>query len=250
MKVNLETSSAFKEFEFVTGIHNYCDRWCERCPMTARCRVFAMERETTDDERDINNEAFWRNLQNTFAQAKETLRQTAAELGIDLNAVSDGEFAEHRCREKKLIEREDLTKLAETYCRQAKAVLENKDEWLMFSTPDRESQNEMLSVIYWYQYFIAAKIQRGLRGILDFDGKPDEEELNDAQSDANGSIKVALAAVRRSLMAWTALMTEENSPHIKPLLNLLEIIEQKAEARFPFARDFIRPGFDEVEAVM
>jgi len=29
--------------DFISGIYNYCDRWCERCVMTARCVVFAME---------------------------------------------------------------------------------------------------------------------------------------------------------------------------------------------------------------
>src|SRR5258705_5091598 len=26
---------------FILRIFNYCGRWCERCPFTARCRVFA-----------------------------------------------------------------------------------------------------------------------------------------------------------------------------------------------------------------
>src|SRR5688572_14788934 len=26
---------------FIVGIFNYCDRWCERCTLTNRCRVFA-----------------------------------------------------------------------------------------------------------------------------------------------------------------------------------------------------------------
>jgi len=51
------------EEKFVSGIHNYCDRWCERCTFTARCRVAETESEMTDEERDINNEAFLQNLQ-------------------------------------------------------------------------------------------------------------------------------------------------------------------------------------------
>ena len=27
---------------FILGIFNYCDRWCERCPFTSRCRSFSM----------------------------------------------------------------------------------------------------------------------------------------------------------------------------------------------------------------
>ena len=26
---------------FIVGIYNYCDRWCETCSFTSRCRVFA-----------------------------------------------------------------------------------------------------------------------------------------------------------------------------------------------------------------
>ena len=29
--------------DFISGIFNYCDRWCERCTMTIKCRQYAME---------------------------------------------------------------------------------------------------------------------------------------------------------------------------------------------------------------
>ena len=28
--------------DFISGIYNYYDQWCERCPMTSRCSVYAM----------------------------------------------------------------------------------------------------------------------------------------------------------------------------------------------------------------
>jgi hypothetical protein len=239
-----------KEEKFISGIHNYCDRWCERCPFTARCSVAESENELTDDRRDIKNEAFWRNLHYVFAEAKQMILERAEELGVESEPISDEEFAAHRTREDEIIETEDLTRLAEKYRKTARKTLEEKNDWLIFSAADEETQEEMLEIISWYQFFIAAKIHRGLSGILDFDGNTDEAELNDSQSDANGSIKIALIAVMRSMMAWTALMTKENSAHIKPLLNLLETIKQKTEEKFPHAAEFIRPGFDEVETVM
>ena len=40
-----------EENNFIPGIFNYCDRWCERCPLTARCSVYAMvEDEQQADE--------------------------------------------------------------------------------------------------------------------------------------------------------------------------------------------------------
>lgn len=239
-----------REENFISGIHNYCDRWCERCPFTARCRVAEAEQETTDEERDITNEAFWHRLAANFAAAQIMLLEKAEEFGVDLNAISEEEYASHRDREDEIVKNDALTRFAEKYRQDAQKTLEAKNEWLIFSALDETAQEEMLSIIYWYQFFISAKIQRGLSGILDFDGNLDEEQLNDAQADANGSIKIALIAVTRSLMAWTALMTNENSQTISPFISLLEIIKQTAAKKFPNAKNFIRPGFDEIEFVM
>lgn len=231
-------------------IHNYCDRWCERCGFSNRCAVYEAEKEFTDEEKDINNEAFWRNLTNIFVQAKQLLADKAEEFGIELNTINDEKIAEQQKREDEIVAHESLTKLANKYAKEARKILEAKDEWLIFSPLDEESQNEMLSIIIWYQYFISAKIQRGLSGILDFEGNEDSDELNNSQSDANGSVKIGLIAVERSIMAWTALLTKENSSIISPLISLLNKIKQKAETKFPHAQDFIRPGFDEIETVM
>ena len=236
--------------DFISGIHNYCDRWCERCGFTVSCRVFAAEQELTGEERDIDNEAFWKRLTANFAEARQMLSEKAEELGIALNAVSDEEFSAIRGREDEFVEKDSLSILAEKYLKDAETVLEKKDDWLIFSAPDDDTKNEMLEIIYWYQMFIAAKIRRGFSGILDFDGNLDEEEINDSQSDANGSVKIALIAVGRSMMAWTVLISNENSRTIKPLLQLLETIKQTAKKKFPNAYNFVRPGFDEIETVM
>jgi hypothetical protein len=26
----------------ISGIYNYCDRWCERCPFTLRCATYSV----------------------------------------------------------------------------------------------------------------------------------------------------------------------------------------------------------------
>ena len=238
------------EDKFISGIHNYCDRWCERCAFTARCRVAEVESQATDEERDINNEAFWRRIAANFVEAQMMLKEMAEERGIDLNAISDEEFAEHQRREDEFIENQELTRLAEKYWKDVRQTLKDTNEWLIFAPLDEEAQNEMLEIIQWYQFFISAKIQRGFHGILDFDGNLDEEELNDSQSDANGSIKIALIAIERSMMAWTALMTAENARTIAPHISLLNTLQQKTEAKFPNARDFLRPGFDEVNEIV
>lgn len=238
------------EEQFISGIHNYCDRWCERCNFSLRCRVGVEESQMTDAERDIDNKAFWRNLENIFAEAKSMLTDKAEELGIEIKPLNDEEYAEYRDREDAFVEEQLLTKLAEKYLKATVQTLESKNDWLILSPLDEEAQNEMLSIINWYQFFIAVKIRRGFQGLLDFDGTFLQEELDDAQSDANGSIKIAQIAVSRSLMAWTNLMSPENASIIHPLIVLLEKIRQAAEKEFPNAENFVRPGFDEIELVM
>lgn len=53
--------------EHIPGVYNYCDRWCERCPLTRRCLNFAMEQEQLredfdgdDANRDLDNQKFWK----------------------------------------------------------------------------------------------------------------------------------------------------------------------------------------------
>jgi len=45
------------------GVHNYCDRWCERCPLTLRCSVFAVGQLAFKEEpHDPRKETLWERL--------------------------------------------------------------------------------------------------------------------------------------------------------------------------------------------
>src|SRR5580765_8450546 len=75
---------------FISGIYNYCDRWCERCPFTSRCLVYATEKEDKDESpqsHDITNEAFWRKLGSIFQEAQEMTASWAEEAGVDLTEI-------------------------------------------------------------------------------------------------------------------------------------------------------------------
>ena len=105
--------------EFISGIYNYCDRWCEKCPFTSRCRVYATEaadRDLDDPEvHDINNEKFWRKLESIFREAHETIAVWAEEAGVDLESVdTEAAIAEHEQQEQELDEHQ-LSLLARQY---------------------------------------------------------------------------------------------------------------------------------------
>jgi len=112
--------------------------------------------------------------------------------------------------------------------------------------PEKElvKLNDITDVIRWYQYFISVKIHRALSGRSE-----DREEWpdDDMTSDADGSAKIALIAIDRSIGAWGALNNEfpEQQDETLNILVLLDRLRKSLEREFPEARAFIRPGFDE-----
>ena len=234
---------------FIPFIHNYCDRWCERCEFTLRCRVYDQESKSNLAASDDLIRDAVRTVAQSFAEAKQMLLEKAAELGIDLEAAAnDPEITEGMERQRAAVEDTEAVEFAKNYAFETRPVLESADEWI--ADRDDPMTEEMLSILSWYMFFIAAKVHRGYHGIIDFDGEVETDELNEAQSDANGSIKIALIAIERSILAWTYLMTTENANLIRPQIEKLEKIRAIVEAKFPYARDFVRPGFDEIEMVM
>ena len=73
----------------ISGIYNYCDRWCERCPFTSRCLNYKMSEEKFSDQEnlDVNNTAFWEKLTETLHETLDLLKEMAEEQGIDLNSI-------------------------------------------------------------------------------------------------------------------------------------------------------------------
>src|SRR6266481_3050097 len=45
--------------EFISGVYNYCDRWCERCPFTSRCAVYEIDHQFDTPPSDGTDAAFW-----------------------------------------------------------------------------------------------------------------------------------------------------------------------------------------------
>jgi hypothetical protein len=238
------------ENNFISGIHNYCDRWCERCHFTGRCSVFAEEQDYVDEGGSFDIESVVEKLTTVFAETKQLLIEKADELGIDPFDFDEKEFEEVRKREKQFVDNDELSHLAESYWRSAREILEVNNEWLEDLESEDKIAADVIAVIRWYYFFIAAKVNRGLRGLLDDEGYEDGEQARDTQSDANGAVKIGLIAIDRSILAWTYLLDSRESGTISPMIELLEQMKGLLEKRFPLARNFVRPGFDEIEAVM
>ena len=181
--------------DLISGIYNYCDRWCERCPLTSRCLVYATEQEDNDSpqSRDVCNEAFWRKLSLIFQETRELISSWAKQAGVDLNGNADDDDSRSK-RKRQLVDNHPLTKAGKKYANAASDWLREFDQTVEVS--DLEDARE---VIQWYQYQIAVKTMRALSGRKE---ELEDPEIADFPKDSDGSAKVALIGIDRSIAAW------------------------------------------------
>lgn len=218
--------------------------------------VYATEQEEDDGDsqaRDITNDAFWRKLASIFEETKQMMADWAKEARIDLSQV--GEAAnEQRERRRTNAARDELAMAAKDYASRVTQWFRLFDQVLDVTdlapneveTDESEQLEEAREVIHWYQYQIAVKLMRALSS------RSNEAEWqiddDDEAKDSDGSAKVTLIGIGRSVSAWRLMQIclPERADSIIPMILELEKLRQRTELRFPKARDFVRPGFDEV----
>jgi hypothetical protein len=229
-----------KNPDHIPGIYNYCDRWCERCPFTSRCLNFEMSEDKFGDlqDGDINNEVFWQRLSETLQETMSMLKEMAEERGVDLDALDleDAQDMENPFEEKPVVHMAS---------HMAKSYIDTVENWFndnvyifeddarqMAAAYEAESSESQLQedtvtlidsveVIRWYQHQIYVKLQN-----------------------------VVLIGMDRSISAW-GKMTKYFPDQKENILNLithLDRLRRRSEKKFPEARSFVRPGFDDNES--
>lgn len=249
---------------YISGIYNYCDRWCERCAFTSRCLNYAVEREDVEDTaaRDLNNKAFWDKLQLIFQQTIEMIKEVAMERGIDLNTLDMESTSEEISHWLDAAKDHELSLSARYYSEIVASWFES--EYPLFeqrqdelntllklgisgSEPHAQATeiNDAVEVIRWYQHQIYVKLMRAL---TDEELVSVQQEDYTLQRDSDGSALVALIAIDRSIGAWGTLQKHfpEKTNTILDILLHLDRLRRKIEQVFNNARNFKRPGFDDM----
>ena len=246
----------------IPGIYNYCDRWCERCTFTTRCLNYSMsEEEYSDPEsHDLESEAFWKKLNETFKVTLELLEDMAEEQGIDLSEIDIEDEKYDPKKDREAAQNQECTRAAKVYASKvtkwldsAEAFFKEKDEELnmkvQLELPNSDPHGEAndlenaIDVIQWHQHQVYAKISRAFYSRIN----EDREEPDDFPKDSDGSAKVALIGIDRSIAAWGKILEHfpEREDEWLEILVHLERLRRKTEQVFPDARTFVRPGFDE-----
>jgi len=249
----------------IPGIHNYCDRWCERCYFTSRCAIYENPDDIAPGENDMSNKAFWDKLSRNFAEAMALIKKTAKKQGIDIDNIPEEDirkYEKHITDIREELKKHPLSRISMKYIQEGKKILsensllEEKKEDLIRQLElgtrspgeikdDVAAVKDCIEVIQWYLHFIHVKFQRALHGKM---GGEELAEKHGFPKDSDGSAKVALIATARSMEAWIKLreLIPASEDEVIPLLANLQQIKRLGETEFPGAEKFVRPGFDEI----
>jgi len=189
------------------------------------------------------------------------LKEMAEERGIDLDSldIDDSEELDDRFEEKPVVHM--TTHMANSYIDIVEnwfndnvyifeddasqlAAMYEADSSESYSQEDTVTLIDSVAVIRWYQHQIYVKVQRAIHSSQD-----EEFEIqNGFPKDSDGSTKVALIGMDRSISAWGKMIKyfPDQKENILVVITHLDRLRRRTENKFPDARAFVRPGFDEI----
>jgi hypothetical protein len=224
---------------FIVGVFNYCDRWCGRCALTSRCRLFA-DRAEDEFERDHGpiGEPRAERMVREIGAAMERWEKSS---GIDFDQIQ----REAEAEVAKMSE-DDRDSLLQVRLEHLETETRAKDlcfaifEWLKGFSDELYRSDRSFEVLAHFGFFVPGKVYRALMGLKD-----DDRE----RSDALGSAKVGLLGLEEMRAACDALAAagKMETTVRGDFVARIDWLVRSLEAMFPSARSFVRPGFDEPE---
>lgn len=246
--------------EYIDGIFNYCDRWCEKCKFTANCFLFTQESKIKTHE--ILHNGNMSNIEEVFDKEFDNLKNEDDKEEYDdfmdedfFDSISDedDDLIKHEDEEKE--PEHPVNDLIDKYFLKSHSLIESIDAKFRFLSELKENHKSSIvkkafddfEILMWYHTLIGAKMKRALHG-LDEVSKEDDEEVREIhEDDMNGSAKVGIISVKRSISALENLhdTLPEFSNDIEESLILLGKILNYSDELFPNCMEFKRPGFDD-----
>lgn len=261
------------EGDFIPGIYNYCNSWCERCLYTEKCMNFAMEKTFRKEiEAQKRREKSMEENKNFWAQVNKSVEEAAELIDEEIPLVKnewdsmfddwDDEDAEEAMKDHKAqrekAKGQQISQISSKYEMGVYQWLEDRKEILKqdydpdtkdfnISYPGIENEAELkqltesVEVILWYHIQIYVKINRALTS--KYEEADDGDLWDDIPKDSDGSAKVALQGIDSSIGGWNYLLNnlEKEKESIKPFVRMLLWLKMEVEKEFPEARNFVWP---------
>jgi len=257
--------------DFIPGIFNYCNRWCERCPYTNKCRVFAnekifmqeIEKEKRRQKSMEENKEFWDQVNRTIEEAAELIDEVVPLVKNEpfveqWDFDEDKEILKEEEAKRVKAENHELSKVALRYERAVSDWFKKRKDVLkqdfnvdtgalnvsypgIIEPEDLKQLTDAVEVILWYHVQIWVKMNRALTSL--FDENDDSELFDDFPKDSDGTAMVILQGIDSSIGSWNYLLNiiPDERKSIKPMINLLVWLRVEVEKLFPDARNFVWP---------
>ncbi len=230
--------NSIPEKNFIPYMHNYCDRWCDKCTLRSSCSNFYFEKELLKlAANDDSDRSSFESVKHVFSLTSDILGEALNEyrMNIDLPVTTNDDFFPK------------LPACEQNVLNFAKEYVFSTSEWFNALPEEKITENhellEPVNVIMYYHILISTKLARAFFGRVSY---PIADPI---QNDSNGSAKVALLAISKSLDSWTNLLNykKDGEEVIIQQCVKLKKLEKMVERSFPNAQDFMRPGFDFLE---
>lgn len=229
--------------KYIASIHDYCDRWCDRCPFRSKCAFAQGKLDISENEESLKMLA-WESKQYGLEMDERSKEIMTPEKITDVEAVLQTDELVMAATEFKNV----MQQLLEDFSYWTQMARAHAHETASGSRDGVEVLNEVRMIdkcrdlLCWDFIFIGAKVRRAVAG------KILNEQIADDQNDSNGSAKVALISIGRSLDALkTIFRIKPDEDRFLVPLSLLSKINTLTNQRFPDAEKFVRPGFDTEE---
>jgi hypothetical protein len=208
--------------------------------------TYAMCEENISDSEisNLDNEAFWDKMQTTAQQTIEMIAELVEENEIDLDSLDVESVSHEFSRKSAEAERHEFLQAARGYLEITDVWFKSVFKEILNATSTATADiNDAVEIISWYRHQIYVKLKRAM---IHDDSIGIEEEDSMLPNDSDGSAKVALIGIDRSIGAWGKLQGhfKEKKDNILHILLHLDRLRRRAEQEFPNARSFKRPGFD------
>ena len=233
---------------FIDGISNYCDRWCERCRFQSRCSTRAIEVRleqaaaagATPDEDQVVEEVLGPTPPVPAWMAEIFEAKLTPEESARIETVSAAQDV--------LSEKDPAVLASREYSRLAHSLARTlRSDSRILADPVLSTAMDTIS---WHALSIRVKTSRAVHGLIGQRLEPerDDEEWREdpVQNDANGSAKLCRLIVAESLVAWESLLHAGQADGVPAvMIKRLAELDALLAKTFPRAMEFIRPGFDE-----
>ncbi|NCT10238.1 MAG: hypothetical protein GW772_09205 [Flavobacteriia bacterium] len=242
---------------FISGIYNFCDRWCEKCELSYRCKLFADEQEEVKEVK--NSDDFNEIISKCFQKTIAFIYEIVSEKGIDFNEVVAYKNAEiSRKKSFNELKKQPIVESSISYSKKVHQFLKEnnyfeheKSNYIRQIEMEIEVEknekslktiNESLNIINWYQFQISVKLTSAFRYF------PHDSDFEDEiQNMHHAAAKIALIGIENSIKAWHCILEIADAIKEDFILNIfIQLVQLKKNIfkQFPLIDEFKRPGFD------